>query len=125
MRKFTELVYCSLDEIVTMMNLGSAVSTADPDMSELPYVTITIKYTTLEGVKADGATRCFAWPKIELKDKSAITNTGLKNAIKETRFDFRTGGTSELKIKYNIETLVAQNNCAAISEAYTAKIYGD
>ena len=62
---------------------------------------------------------------IELKDKSAITNTGLKNAIKETRFDFRTGGTSELKIKYNIETLVAQNNCAAISEAYTAKIYGD
>ena len=51
MKKFTELVYCGVNEIATMMNLGSADSTTDPDMSELPYVTITIKYTTLEGEK--------------------------------------------------------------------------
>ena len=61
----THLVYCSLTEIETMMNLGSPDSSTDADMSELPYVTITIKYTTLEGENSAGV-RCFAWPKIEL-----------------------------------------------------------
>ena len=51
----TQLTYCSLAEIETMMNLNSADTSTDPDMSELPFVTITIKYTTLEGVKySDG-----------------------------------------------------------------------
>ena len=63
----TAIEYCTLAEIETMLNLGSANPASTPvDMSDLPYVTLTVDFSTLEGVKTGSSTRCFAWPKIEL-----------------------------------------------------------
>ena len=56
---------------------------------------------------------------------STLLTPGLADAITDTSFDFRTGGTSVLKITYNIETLVDQNNCGTIDENYKATIFLD
>ena len=57
---------------------------------------------------------------------STLTTPGLADAITETSFDFVTGGTSVLKITYNIETLVDQHACqSTIDENFKATIFLD